>query len=205
MIVYSFKRTMSICSSYIICAVDGVVYEGSAHAWNQVKLDSKWYNIDITNSRRAYAKKWDNIFTDYVNTSDEVFNKTHVPLDIYKDNVHSTEGSDEYGKEATWYFLMTGETSNITHKDVVEYKIKNSIQVDYEDNKFKEDTKQETVETESNSDDVTVNDESKPEDDVNNASNDEVNEDTTDDAESTNTEESDSEDTQSSDSSVDSD
>ncbi len=57
----------------------GSTTRGGYHAWNQVKVDGVWYNIDVT---------WDDpdsgstIYYDYFCVSDDVFLKEHDAEEI---------------------------------------------------------------------------------------------------------------------------
>lgn len=48
---------------------------GQGHAWNQVKIDGEWYNVDLTwndsNDRKNYR---------YFNLADTVFGRNHIPF-----------------------------------------------------------------------------------------------------------------------------
>ena len=48
---------------------------GQGHAWNQVKIDGEWYNVDLTwndnNDRKSYR---------YFNLVDTVFSRNHIPF-----------------------------------------------------------------------------------------------------------------------------
>jgi len=48
--------------------------QGEGHAWNQVKIDGKWYNIDVTWDDPDYGSM---IFYDYFCKSDSVFERDH--------------------------------------------------------------------------------------------------------------------------------
>ena len=87
----ALKNKTAVCSGYalsfeLLCEtinieceyVSGTNTKGSAHAWNQVKIDGKWYNIDVT---------WDDLdkqiitgltyFYEYFLVDDESFYITH--------------------------------------------------------------------------------------------------------------------------------
>lgn len=69
---YAFKYIMDNLDIDAIYA-SGKDYTGGSHAWNKVKLDGSWLNLDIT---------WDdkgekNISYKYFLVEDEIFNKTH--------------------------------------------------------------------------------------------------------------------------------
>ena len=88
--------------------VGGIAYvsenNSGAHAWNQVKLDGKWYNVDVT---------WDDngddyIYFNYFNLTDSNFTDTHVAFSsesttnewCYNTNsCHSTTYNAQYIKE----------------------------------------------------------------------------------------------------------
>ncbi len=60
--------------------VTGVTYDGENHAWNQVEINGKWYNMDVT---------WDDTDVElenrhyYFMCNDESFFKTHTPRGNY--------------------------------------------------------------------------------------------------------------------------
>ena len=52
----------------------GSVGEGALHAWNKVKLDGEWYNVDVT-----WDDRGSKIYYDYFLVCDEQFHKNHTP------------------------------------------------------------------------------------------------------------------------------
>lgn len=101
--IYSvFGNRQSVCAGYsrafqylaekagITCLyVTGTVNEGESHAWNIVKCDGEWYNVDVTFGDPVFQEQEtqesgtgnpaDRVFYDYLCVSDEVFLKNHVP------------------------------------------------------------------------------------------------------------------------------
>lgn len=57
---------------------------GGYHAWNQVKVDGKWYNVDTTWNDGDYERHEDGHYYcgcyQYFLLSDETFNKSHTPF-----------------------------------------------------------------------------------------------------------------------------
>lgn len=50
-----------------------------AHAWNMIKLEDKWYNLDITSNKSIHLTTTKNaIVHSYFNISNEVISQTHV-------------------------------------------------------------------------------------------------------------------------------
>lgn len=60
--------------------VTGTTDKGENHAWNQVKIDGEWYNIDVTWADTDIA---DEVRQMYFLCSDEDFSKTHYADDLY--------------------------------------------------------------------------------------------------------------------------
>ena len=60
--------------------ITGMTDRGESHAWNQVKIDGEWYNVDTT---------WDDMETEketrhlYFLCDDNMFSKTHFPENKY--------------------------------------------------------------------------------------------------------------------------
>lgn len=85
--VFSEQYYSAVCEGYakafqLILNAAGIenVYvvgnaSGQGHAWNQVKIDGAWYNVDLTwndtNDRKSYR---------YFNLPDDTFGKNHVPF-----------------------------------------------------------------------------------------------------------------------------
>ena len=51
---------------------------GGGHAWNMVKLDGEWYNVDVTWDDRGLQNDY-KIYYNYFLKSDAVFNRDHTP------------------------------------------------------------------------------------------------------------------------------
>ena len=59
--------------------VEGISKEGVAHSWNKIKINEKWYNIDVTNSNTAQ------IFSDsydMFNITDELISNRYIEITI---------------------------------------------------------------------------------------------------------------------------
>lgn len=85
--VFSENREGAVCEGYakafqVLLNAAGIenVYvvgksRGQGHAWNQVKIEEEWYNVDITwndtGDRKSYR---------YFNVKDSVFSTSHVPF-----------------------------------------------------------------------------------------------------------------------------
>ena len=50
---------------------------GMGHAWNQVKIDGEWYNVDITWNDTGNVKNYK-----YFNVSDDIFSMSHAPFSV---------------------------------------------------------------------------------------------------------------------------
>lgn len=81
----TYARTFSVILTHVGVPnnyIEGYVVKGSSvslHAWNQVKVNKKWYNVDVTwnsGSRR----------NTYYNLLDHSFKKDHIITGIYKHN-----------------------------------------------------------------------------------------------------------------------
>ena len=74
---------MAQCAGFEAIRVTGVGYNstGSAenHAWNQIKVDGNWYNIDVTWDDPIIAGEtdFDNLVYDYFLVPDKSFNRNH--------------------------------------------------------------------------------------------------------------------------------
>lgn len=55
--------------------------EDIGHQWNQVKIDGKWYNVDLTWDSNSMHS---NEEMEYFLISDEEFYKTHIPREVKK-------------------------------------------------------------------------------------------------------------------------
>ncbi len=85
-----------VCDGYaeafkILCNGAGiecsVIYgesDGIGHAWNQVKINGQWYNMDVTWDDTVYAD--DRISYDYFCKSDSVFYPGHTPHHAHSPN-----------------------------------------------------------------------------------------------------------------------
>ncbi|MCR5823141.1 MAG: hypothetical protein K6G60_01810 [Lachnospiraceae bacterium] len=66
--------------------VEGVA-KGESHAWNQVKLEGKWYNVDVTwddpITTDSAGTVVDNLKYTYLLITNEELYKTHVPISDY--------------------------------------------------------------------------------------------------------------------------
>ncbi len=73
--------------------VTGKTDEGENHAWNQVKIDGKWYNLDVT---------WDDTDVEndirriYFLCDDEFFGETHFPDEEYIDAFDCGDEDENY-------------------------------------------------------------------------------------------------------------
>lgn len=73
--------------------VTGTTDEGENHAWNQVKIDGTWYNLDVT---------WDDTDVDgeirrlYFLCDDNFFGKTHFPDEDYVGAYDCEDTSENY-------------------------------------------------------------------------------------------------------------
>ncbi len=94
--VGAMKNKVAVCSGYarmfkILCETAGLEvtyvsgYATGHHAWNQVKVDGKWYNIDVTwNDPDAEYSEYGHSICgcyEYFLISDEYMNKSHTSYD----------------------------------------------------------------------------------------------------------------------------
>lgn len=99
-----YARAFKLLCDYvgIECVVaSGTAWSGGGHAWNQVKVGGKWYNIDVC---------WDDPVSsqpvlryDEFLLSDERFYKDHVK-DPYEQYYTCDEDHPEDGFKRPWYF-----------------------------------------------------------------------------------------------------
>ena len=98
--------------------------ENEAHAWNLVKLDNEWYNIDLT-SNKAIKDVDDNIILHtYFNCTTSTFEKTHV---FENKDILPEANSDKYN-----YYKQTNRI--ITASSNFNTKFKQML--DNNDNKY---------------------------------------------------------------------
>lgn len=60
--------------------VTGEAINEGPHAWNMIKLDEEWYNVDVTWDDPVYSNpedKWIEVQYKYFNVPDSIMNKTH--------------------------------------------------------------------------------------------------------------------------------
>lgn len=128
----------AVCAGYTFafwqladaCGLE-VVYEsgdawGGAHAWNKIKLDGKWYNVDVTgedplvNESTENGYGFDRLRNYYINVTDEVIERDHKPemvrdmawtgykpgTEKYKEYAATAE---KYGPTVVEYYLLTGK------------------------------------------------------------------------------------------------
>lgn len=114
---YAKAFLLLMSATGIDCGFVGGFTSGGAHAWNQVKLDNEWYNIDVT---------WDdpggkNISYSYFNITDEKLKKDHTPF-----STNSTYNwcYDTYSATATKYSYENQEENmpNIELAKTVTYE-----------------------------------------------------------------------------------
>lgn len=95
--VFSGERTSTVCEGYAkafqlllnACNIENIYVvgngNGSGHAWNQVKIDGNWYNVDLT-----WDDTGDRSSHRYFNVTDDTFAKSHVP---YSSSVEPVVGT----------------------------------------------------------------------------------------------------------------
>ena len=74
------------------------------HAWNQICLDGKWYNVDVTWEDPITNIKlgFDDLLNEYINLTDEEMGKDHI-----RETGHYCEATT-YGHKVVEYYLHTG-------------------------------------------------------------------------------------------------
>lgn len=106
-------------------------YEG--HAWNQILLDGKWYNLDVTWEDPAMFGTspygFGNIKCNYVNVTDEQLSKDHL-----WSGAHVCTAT-EYGTTVPLYYLETGNVDTSMKGDnwrdfVEENRLSNKYRLD---------------------------------------------------------------------------
>lgn len=101
--------------------------EAAPHAWNMVKLDDKWYNLDITSNKSIQLDLEENtVIHTYFNVSDEIINKTHT-----FDNKELLPVSENLNGRYNYYIYTN---KYISSEDNVKVKLKTII----EDNEDKD-------------------------------------------------------------------
>lgn len=107
---------------------------GDAHGWNKIKLDGKWYNVDVTwedpiiNGSTQNGYGFDQTWNRYINATDEVIEWDHTP-EMIRDMVWTgyqpgTENYKKYAATATKYdsavveyYLLTGDVDTSMRGD----------------------------------------------------------------------------------------
>ena len=100
---------------------------GDNHRWNKIKLDGKWYNVDVTwedplvedrSTENEYG--FNRMYNRYINTTDEVMARDHKPEKIQDvfGNIYSLETekykecaatAEKYGPTVVEYYQITGK------------------------------------------------------------------------------------------------
>lgn len=100
--------------------------ENIPHAWNMVKLEDKWYNLDITSNKSIALTSVQNaVIHSYFNVSDEVLNSTHT-----FDNKNVVPVSKNLNNEYNYYIY---KNKYISAKDDFKTKLEQII-LNNEDN-----------------------------------------------------------------------
>lgn len=111
----------AVCSGYAKafdllakkCGLSSIVVTGEAinsdnqngpHAWNQIYLDSEWYNVDVTFEDPITNIKlgFNQLLNNYINRTDAEFAANHI-----RANGHDCTAT-KYGKNVVSYYLNTG-------------------------------------------------------------------------------------------------
>ena len=85
---------------------------GGAHAWNKIKLDGAWYNVDVTwedptigdSTENGYG--FDQLWNRYINLTDEELERDHSPESKNHRDYPATE--ERYGPTVVAYYQITG-------------------------------------------------------------------------------------------------
>ena len=128
----------SVCAGYADafnrmckeCGIESKYINGKAnggnHAWNQVKINGKWYNVDVTWEDPKWNGSDDNGFgfsklrNDYINLTNRELEKDHIW------SGGESCYSNEYGPRTVSYYLSTGNVeSNIDNDKVINAFINN--------------------------------------------------------------------------------
>ena len=128
----------SVCAGYADafyrmckeCNIDCIYISGKGnggnHAWNQVKIDGKWYNVDVTwedpiwNGSDNNGYGFNKLRNEYINLTDRQLEKDHIWSN--GQNCYSTE----YGPKTVSYYLSTGNVeSSINNDKVIEAFVNN--------------------------------------------------------------------------------
>lgn len=85
-------KKAGLCDIVVIGTTD----KGENHAWNQVKVDNEWYNLDVTWNDTDIEGEYSH---NYLLCSDEEFSKTHFADTEYFQPYKCTSGNSYYVRE----------------------------------------------------------------------------------------------------------
>ncbi|MBR5227760.1 MAG: hypothetical protein IKV94_03890 [Clostridia bacterium] len=105
------------------------VADGMSHAWNKVKLENNWYNVDVTSDSTDDGKYVNHI---YFNLTDEKISKTHTVDNLFIKPIANSEKYNYY--EYMDYTLSSGDLLRTkvynliqtTNGDVLEFRLKDN-------------------------------------------------------------------------------
>ena len=95
--------------------VTGKTDNGENHAWNQVMIDGKWYNIDVTWDDMDYA---DGVRRVYFLCSDDVFGRTHIADNLYFTPFVCDSDTDNYYVRNGFFVRDNSEADTIIRREL---------------------------------------------------------------------------------------
>ncbi len=108
----------------------GITDKGENHAWNQVKIEGDWYNIDVTWDDAGRGEEPKRV---YFLCNDEDFGKTHREDGYYLKPFECSEISQNYYVKEGFYARNTGDAKKIIAREleagnnVIPLKFSNSV------------------------------------------------------------------------------
>ncbi len=110
--------------------VTGTTDEGENHAWNQVKVDGSWYNVDVT---------WDDTDVEgdvrriYFLCDDEFFGETHFPDEEYIDAYECGDEDENYYIKNALYAETEQQVDEILRREIMNGKTQAEIRFSNEE------------------------------------------------------------------------
>lgn len=99
--------------------ITGTKWDGNSHAWTKVKIDGKWYNVDVTWDDPEIANGGQLLRHNYLFVPDEAINdKTHIVICDFEPPVADSTDVD-YFKYNNLYATTADEAVSLIHDLVV--------------------------------------------------------------------------------------
>lgn len=120
------------------CGLDARYVESSQHAWNLIKLDGEWYNVDVTweDPKGAISPPYtmNHLRNEYINITDEdilrkdrekeLTKKTH-----YIKTIKIPSEGKKYGPTSVGYYQLTGEARAVSDDEFRLYCMDHGIEL----------------------------------------------------------------------------